>query len=405
MIILPLQKGIIFNHPPTDLVLLDVEQRGNELIFNIQPKFINIPLKRITCYSFSSAGFADNLINPKSVKKADDGFLVTLDKRMIRDRSLQFIARNEMGAYSAPLNWHPQNVLVDYNATPEIDIRQTPAGVMIQVETGNLGTSTPKLTLEFTDNLKQLFMFQIQPFTYLSAPLPVNFFSNIKSINTSLNMATETIYHYKFEPAVINPGQSEVAFSKDKMCSLQTLKTSFYEPTLVWIDIVSNSVPPAHGEFLSKVYQLQPFNIPLQDTVNIGIRYDKKLAEMSKMNLYYYNQKEGWTFIPSKNSRKRNVLTGSISSLEAVCILQDSISPVIQSTFPENGGLYYANDVTHLHANVNDALSGIEPSEFSMKMIVDGKRVWAAFQPVDQIISYDLLDPLRAGNHVMSIWG
>lgn len=401
---LAIGTGIVFNHPPIDLVLQNVNQKGYDIIFNIQSKSINIPLTQVTCYSFSSSGFADRLIKPKSVVKQDGGLLVTIDSRMIRDRSLQFIAKNKMGAYSTPLNWHPKNVFIDYNAKPEIDITQAAAGIMIQVETGNLGTAEPKLSLEFDNELINVPLFQIQPFVFLSLPIKVESFAEINSINTTLNIGTEYIYKYDFSPSLAVPGESTVVLSKDKMCSLQSLKSTLYSPTLLWIEAVENSTLPPHGSFLSNVYQLQPFNIPLQDTVKIGIRYNNQVAEMDKISLYYYDQNDGWTYIYSKNSRKRKVLTGGLQSLEAVCILQDDVPPLIKSTFPADGGQYYTEDVTRLWADVSDLLSGIEPAESEMKMILDGKRMLYTFQPIKQRMYYDLLDPLDRDDHTLEVW-
>jgi len=322
---------------------------------------------------------------------------------MIRNRSLQFIVKNQMGAYSKPLNWHPENVFIDYNAKPEIDINQTTAGILVQVETGNLGATVPELRLQFDDELRNVPLSQIQPFVFLSTPIKIESFEGIMSINTTVNLGNEYIYKYNFSPSVAIPGESTVELSEDEMCSLQSLKSTLYSPALLWIEEVENSTRPPHGTFLSNVYQLQPFNIPLQDTVKIGIRYNNRVAEMDKISLYYYDQDDGWTYISSKNSKKRKVLTGSLRSLEAVCILQDVVPPQIRSTFPADGGRYYSKDVSRLWADVDDLLSGIEPAESEMNMILDGKRLLYAFQPVKQRMVYDLVDLLYIGNHTLEI--
>ena len=81
-------NGWIFTHPPIDLIVQDITQNGNETTFNVQSKSISIPLKNITCYSFSPSGFADNKINPLRVEKSTGGLLVTLNSRIIQNRSL-----------------------------------------------------------------------------------------------------------------------------------------------------------------------------------------------------------------------------------------------------------------------------------------------------------------------------
>ncbi len=397
-------SGWIFTHPPIDLVIQDTQQNGNEITFSVQSKSISIPLKNITCYSFSSSGFADKKIDPLQIEKKDGGLMVTLDMRMIQDRSLQFIAKNKMGTFSKPLHWHPQNIAVDYNAKPDIKVNQTAAGIIVQIETGNMGTAKPTLILDSPKKLTDVVLEQIQPYTYISEALEVALFKDVTSLNVSINNGTDYTYKYAFKPALAKSGEQAVVVSEDEMCSLQSLKTTFYDQSLIWIDAVENSVPPSHGKFLSNVYQLQPFDIPLQDTVRIGIRYNEKMAKMENISLYYYDKDDGWTFIQSKDSKKRHVLTGSLNSLEAVCILQDNVPPVIKSTFPAQGGYYYTEDVLQLQANVDDLLSGIAPEETSMTMTLNGKRLLYAFQPVSQTISYNLLDRLTLGNHSMTVY-
>ena len=52
---------------------------------------------------------------------------------------------------------------------------------------------------------------------------------------------------------------------------------------------------------------------------------------------------------------------------------------------------------------MDDVLSGIAPEETSMTMTLNGKRLLYAFQPVNQTISYNLLDRLTFGNHTMTV--
>ena len=397
-------RGVIVNQPPIDLIIQEIEETPRSLIFNIQSKTISIPLASLTCYSFSSSGLADEKVSPSSIVKEKGGLIVAVDKRMIRDRSLQFIAKNKMGTYSTPLHWHPDNIPIDYNSKPDIRIRQSSSGIFIQVETGEMGPGLPKVSLDLQKTHFPVKMKQIQPYTYLSTPLDIKIFKNIQSIHVTINNGTETTYKFAFDPALTGQDDAGVVLSQDKMCSLKIPSSSTYSDGLVWVDVVENAVPPPHGKHLSKVYQLQPFTVPLQEKVDIGIRYDSSFLGMDKISLYYYDQDEGWTFIQSNNSVKRQVLTGSIKSLEAVCILQDLVPPVIRSTFPADGGEYYLQDVKTLTATVNDDLSGIEPEESAITMTLDGKRTICAYQPIDKKISYNLNQHLSKGDHTMSIW-
>ena len=109
----------------------------------------------------------------------------------------------------------------------------------------------------------------------------------------------------------------------------------------VWIEKINHPVEPKGGTRLTSVYQLQPFELALKDTVRIGIRYNNQIKDMKNISLYYYNQKHGWTFLPSSINKNRQVVSSTLHSLDAISIMQDIEPPFIRKVYPENNGRFH----------------------------------------------------------------
>ena len=94
-------------------------------------------------------------------------------------------------------------------------------------------------------------------------------------------------------------------------------RTPSVTSTLMWIEAVHKYAPVKNGNHLSRVYQLQPYQQPLLNSINIAVRYSSKYKDRDKIHLYFYDQKEGWSFIHTENNNERQVLTGEVKQLDA----------------------------------------------------------------------------------------
>jgi hypothetical protein len=235
--------------------------------------------------------------------------------------------------------------------------------------------------------------------------LPHRHVTGIKYIDAELShegLSRETRFH--FRSAVAEPGQETVSLSQDKNCSVQILPQTLYQTNVVWIEKVKEHAPIKEGFHLSSVYQLQPFNIPLRDEFKVGIRYDFDLVEHSNLGIYYYDGKEEqWTYIPTENNRRKQILTASLARFDAVTVIQDLEPPVIVSMHPGNGAGYKAGDVKDIRITVDDKISGIEPDETSFELTLNGQPLYIAYQPVKKEISYVFQQPLKDGPHQINI--
>ena len=142
---------------------------------------------------------------------------------------------------------------------------------------------------------------QIQPSVFISAPLLPKEFESINQIEAILGESIQRQIQYKFPFTVVYPDSFTSIVSEDGLCSIRTKKGSFSDNTLSWIEPVHKYPKIRGGKLLTRVYQLQPFQIPTLKPIQVAFRYAKKLND-TKKHLYYYDKKEGWTFIDTQNN-------------------------------------------------------------------------------------------------------
>lgn len=397
-------KGTIFGNPPFDMMIRDINHSEETIQFNLQPTKIVIPIEEITVYSFTAFGYADRKIDLIEKTQTDQGLLITIPKNQVERRALQFIGVNRLGAYSKPVHWIPETLYANpWDISFDVKLSHSETGVFIQLTTEQIVSEDPALFLDRREDLMQIPLDKSHPNVFLSKALAPSYFQGIKGINAVLKGSPEREIRFNLIPQVVAPEEPVTILSIDKLCSIRSKKNSVYSPTVMWIDGVEKSTPVKGGALLSKVYQLQPFEVPLKDSVYVGIRFSEKVRNSENISLYYYDRDDGWTFIPSDVSLKRKVITGSVFSLDAVAILQDITPPEIVESFPGNSGKYEAESVGEIRIYVRDELSDIDTDETAISMTLDEKPVRFAYQPILQEISFSLDEPLEAGEHSVSV--
>ena len=228
-------------------------------------------------------------------------------------------------------------------------------------------------------------------------------FQNIDQIESIINGSIERQIQFDFPYTVAEPGSSITIISNDTYCSMRSKKTSIVSATVMWIEAVNKHAPIDNGKLISRVYQLQPFERPLSKSMNIAIRYPKKFDENEKLHLYYYDQKEGWTFIPSFKNKDRRVISGEVEHLDAIAIIEDKISPEVISMHPGNNGKYPSLELDQFRIRIDDKLSGFKADESSFDLTLDNQKLIYAYQPKLKVLTYNLKRPLSIGLHSIEL--
>ena len=395
-------KGTFINYPPVKIAIRDVEWNDNTIEFNIQPVTLNIPLTKISCYSYTAYGYPDEELTIIKSKKDRSGLRIQLPKSKLGKHGVSFIVKNKLGVYGSPLTWHDPNA---ERRLTEMDVDITFSSIehklIAQVKTNGFTSGNTSLRILKEDEYISIPLTKIQPTVYTSDLLLPSLFNKTKRIDAFFDGEIERIIQVNLDPIVASPSKQTNIVSNDKNCSIQITNNSLYDTSLIWIEKINHPVEPKGGARLSSVYQLQPFELALKDTIRIGIRYSNHIKNMKNISLYYYNQKDGWTFLPSSMHTNRQVIASTLFSLDAITIMQDIEPPFIRKVYPENKGRFHYKDLKTISVIADDYLSGLNSDEKSMSMKLDDIPVRYAFQPIKKELSYYLPTPLEAGEHTM----
>lgn len=398
-------QGTIFGNPPFDMMIREQKTDKETIQFDLQPSKIVIPIEEVSVYSFTGFGYADRKIDIIEETNVDQGLTFKIPQKQVERRSLQFIGINRLGAYSKPVHWTPDYLYANpAKITLDLKLSQTEAGVFVQLTTEQIIPESPDLYLDREIDSMPISIEKSHPNVYLTKALDPSFFQGIKGMNAVLKGNSDREIRFNIRPQLVSPGEPVTVLSVDRLCSVRSKKKSVYSPTAMWIDAVKESAPVKGGTLLSKVYQLQPFEIPLKDSIYVGIRFGEKVLNSENTNLYYYDKQDGWTIISSDISRQRKVITGSVFSLEAIAIIQDMVPPEIVESFPGNHGKYKAESVSKISVIAKDKLSDIDANEKTIGMTLNASPVRFAYQPVKKEVSFSLDEPLEIGKHSYSVW-
>ena len=392
-------NGTLFFMNPYEIDVTNLGEANNIVSFLLNPKSIAIPIKSAIIYSFTPFGFADERIDVISQERVETGLIITLPKNKIKRKALQFITQNDIGTVSMPTHWNDKKIAGDHlSLNVDLDISHSDAAVYIQIQPEKVIDQSLSLRLkgEFQYITKPIN--QIQPSVYLSAPLLPEEFENINQIEAIIGGSIERQIQFKFPFTIIYPDSSITIVSKDGSCSVKTRKNTFTESTLGWIEPVHKYPKITGGMLLTRVYQLQPFQKPMLKPINIAMRYPRKLDNRKK-HLYFYDKKEGWTFIKTQEIKERRVLLGEIKHLDAIAVIEDKTPPKMIRSHPGNNGKYAALELNQFKINIDDKLSGFDPSPNSFEVKLNDKNIFYAFQPKLKVLSYDLDEPLSVGKH------
>ena len=396
-------RGTLFFMNPFEVDVTMLGETSSVISFLLQPKSIAIPIKSAVVYSFTPFGFADEGLDIIAQERVETGLMVSLKKDKVKHKALQFIGQNDIGTISKPSHWFNSNISGDHlTLDVDLDISQSDAGVYIQIQTEKVINEKISLRMKGDLQYKTIPINQIQPSVFISAPLLPKEFESINQIEAILGESIQRQIQYKFPFTVVYPDSFTSIVSEDGLCSIRTKKGSFSDNTLSWIEPVHKYPKIRGGKLLTRVYQLQPFQRPTLKPIQVAFRYAKKLDD-TKKHLYYYDKKEGWTFIDTQNNSQRRVLIGAVKHLDAIAVIEDSSPPIMLNSYPGNNGRYPQIGLDHFKLNINDELSGFDPTPESFELLLDGKKIIYAFQPKLKTLSYQLEEPLSIGSHLLSV--
>lgn len=396
-------KGTIYYAPPFSLRATVLNQDRKTVTVSLETVGTPFAVTDFVCYSFNNKGYVEEKVEALATRQSEKTLIIDLPASKSRGRILQLIGIDKLGGVSLPFHLPLGVAEADHmQMVIDFDMSHLENSVIIQVDSRGWVADPPEVVLIKRGAEIPIQMHQTRPATYISTPLALQVVADVTEAIVLYHGSPVRESHFILKPKLFTGDGSTAAVSPDGSCSLQATPTTFYDTTAIWIENIERPVPVEGGEFRSRVYQLQPFERPLQDSARVAIALAKSVADAEGMGVFYYDQKVGWTYLPSQFSRGRWMFFASLYSLEAVAIIEDRIPPVIETIFPGDGGFYDYNDLMSFSVRVKDSLAGVK-NDKAIQLSLDGEQLLFEYQPVKKKVIYQLDSPLESGSHTLVI--
>lgn len=400
-------NGTVIQYPTVEYAVESIEHYGPYTNINIQPLKSRAQIEKVTVYGFTTFGFPEKRIDPVSQNKDGPGLIVTIPTAAMKRLVLQLMCENSLGAFGLPVHASLVKPLDPLDSDIDLRFSTSEGGLYIQVDTRRYIKGNLSIHVVRKDAVVSVPLFQIQPTVYLSDlmnPAALNMADRIE-IHIKSTSGADRVIRHRMKPVYVPDGTEKLVLSNDNSCSMKVFSTSLYKPSVIWIETVENApVEPVGGKRISSIYQLQPFELPAKDTFQVAMRIPEEMTGLKNMDLYFYNQKEeAWSHLKTSRKRDNSVLIAAHNKFDAIAVVQDTVPPVVTWSYPANGSRYHYQDIKTLRIELDDELSGIDPSEESLQLLIDGNRLYPAYQPVDKELSYELEGALEQGKHTIEV--
>lgn len=147
------------------------------------------------------------------------------------------------------------------------------------------------------------------------------------------------------------------------------------------------------------IIHMEPKELFLKSSAKIDINVSGTPFRKDKLALYAQSEDGRWHYI----GRDRNLMDGtvstSLSSLETVAVILDTIPPNIWRIRPRNDSSTTSTR-PEIAAWFDDELSGVQ-SEDDLEMYVDSDKVIAEWDPIRNKIFFLPREPLGSGSHTV----
>ncbi|RMF07134.1 MAG: M23 family metallopeptidase [Candidatus Neomarinimicrobiota bacterium] len=393
---------MVYSGPPRTIQVELLSRQPDTCRFLVRAD-TSLALHKLTVYSFTGHGYADLKEELSTRRRGPGEWQVALPAWRCERKALQFLAQFRGGLFSYPVHWIPEklrNPVLDTRVSLDVDMVE--GGVHLQLETSQTVAAHPVVYLYFGPDgrVRSIPVHQIQPTVYLSERLRPAELDRLTRVDAILRDQQEKITRFTVLPRYVDPTRRTEIYSPDHACSMLIEPDRLYAPAVAWIERVARTVDPPTGRRLTPAYQLQPFDVPLKQPVKVALQYPEPERFTANMALFYFDdEKEKWTYLETRRNDRKNLLLAEVESLDAVTVIQDSLPPVMNGSFPADQGMYRSEDVQVIRARFEDDLAGIRESEAGIIVTLDGTRLWGDYQPVKQEFRYDLVSPLAPGPH------
>ncbi|HEX7343776.1 MAG TPA: M23 family metallopeptidase [bacterium] len=161
---------------------------------------------------------------------------------------------------------------------------------------------------------------------------------------------------------------------------------------------VSDEIAAAENHFVSRVYDLDPDDMPLRGNVRVSINIPDGEAQPEQLGIYGLSPKGVWKFLDNDRRKVEGCVTGSSPRLERYVMRRDSEPPRAIWLSPAAAT---SQRRPTFKLSVRDELSGFD--DRSINLEVDGRFVLMEYDPEASTVFGSPDDPLAAGEHQVAL--
>ena len=235
------------------------------------------------------------------------------------------------------------------------------------------------------EQINNLFWFPRGPHDYqLDIPVP-ELLSNPDLLKSITGTSIDDLKFY-------DDSKSFTLYSRDSLFTARFQPNSLYNQSIVYTSLVDTSseiyAPTPPYRRVGNIYDLQPFDEPIKDGVQVSLEAPDFYHNLKGLGLYYWDFKKGWLFIPSRIDSSQMSFTARVTSLEKFTLIQDTIPPIIASLQPTPGG-HISTQTGKICFTLKDEMSGIQ-REYQIVVRVNGQWHLFDYDPEEDTISLTL---------------
>jgi hypothetical protein len=195
----------------------------------------------------------------------------------------------------------------------------------------------------------------------------------------------------------ISRNQEKRVVTDDDLCYLDFDSSSLFDT--IFIRTTFSNPDTGKAPYASKIYQMDPMDVPLDGGVSVVLKYAAKDSLPERLGVYARSNGDHWGFIGNRLKKDELSVSAHAGSLGFFCLMRDVTPPLISSLIPLQG-VHLTTTRPLLRTTFKDDLSGIG-GEDDMQLTLDGRKVVAEYDPEERSLFYAVPGPLTRGKHVV----
>jgi len=228
-------------------------------------------------------------------------------------------------------------------------------------------------------------------------------YSQVDGSSVSIRISGESVTHTYESVMPVDivhvPVQGRRIYLKNNSGTLQIDRGDLFEDIWLRQSIESPGSLSDDYDIAGNIVHLAPKEIPLQSDVHLTMTYPVGDPRPDKLGIYARDNEGEWHYLGQDLDPVDRTLSISLSSLETVAAIRDTVPPVITRISPEdNAAVEQKRPV--VTAWFDDELSGIG-DEDDLEMYVDERKVIAEWDPILKKIFFAPRRDFITGTHTV----